>query len=71
MRYEFVVTGTGNQTPPVSLEFDDCREARREAMRALSDLMREQVKTSTFRNAAIDVKDDKGQAIFRTTVTVE
>lgn len=71
MRYRFVTIEGGRGPFQVALDFDDKEGARREAMRVLSDLVREQIKAEPYRNIAIEVKDDNGRPVFQTSMIVK
>lgn len=71
MRFQFLVTKIGSAPFETLLDLDDPADARREAMRTLGDLVRDQADKEPHRDIAIEVYDDEGNALARLSMSVE
>lgn len=70
MRFEFVTIEDGQPPYRAKFDFADCTIARREAMCALGELVRDQADKEIYRDIAIEVTDAEGQHVFRSSMMV-
>lgn len=70
MRFTFVTIEDGKSKFYADLEFPNHDAARREAMCALGEMVRDQADSEPYRDIAIDVTDAEGQHVLRSSMIV-
>lgn len=71
MRFQFTVFKTSRAPFTTVMDLEEVADARREAMRTLGDLVRDQAGKAEYGDISIEVHDDQGNLICRSAMTTK
>ena len=70
-RYFFDVSNGSDVSDDVGLDFDDAHTASQEALRSLSDMVKDQPLKSIGEKVSVTMRDDHGIPVYRAILTIE